>query len=127
MRREDIILETSLKRLLEAYAEHCRRNGLLESSVQLCRKLALRFLKGLEDAGVTEAAGIGLHEVFRACGKATTICLQSIYFYSNTTNLDSSDVGVTCSNAAPAFEKKKSILHEMAKFMKFIKIFVVFT
>ena len=48
---------------------------------------------------------------------------------SNTTNLDSSDegsdiFGVTCSNAAPAFEKKKSVLHEMAKF---IKIFVVFT
>ena len=42
MRREDIILETSLKRLLEAYAEHCRRNGLLESSVQLCRKFSYR-------------------------------------------------------------------------------------
>ena len=43
--------------------------------------------------------------------------------------MDSSDegsdiFGVTCSNAAPAFEKKKSVLHEMAKF---IKIFVVFT
>ena len=63
MRREDIILETPLGRLLEAYADHCRRNGLRESSVQLYRKLALRFLKGLEDAGVTEAAGIGLHEV----------------------------------------------------------------
>lgn len=27
MRREDIILETSLGRLLEAYADHCRRMG----------------------------------------------------------------------------------------------------
>ena len=47
---------------------------------------------------------------------------------SNTTNLDSSDegsdiFGVARSNAAPAFEKK-SVLNEMAKF---IKIFVVFT
>ncbi len=63
MRREDIILETSLRRLLEAYADHCRRNGLREGSVQLYWKLALRFLKGLEDAGVTGAADIGPHEV----------------------------------------------------------------
>ena len=59
MWREDIILETSLGRLLEAYADHCRRNGLREGSVQLYWKLALRFLKGLEDAGVTGAADIG--------------------------------------------------------------------
>ena len=59
MRREGIILETSLGRLLEAYANHCRRNGLRESSVQLYRKLALRFLKGLEDAGVTKWRVLG--------------------------------------------------------------------
>ena len=59
MRREEIILETSLERLLEAYENVCRRNGLRESSVQLYQKLSLRFLKGLENAGVTEAAGIG--------------------------------------------------------------------
>ena len=67
MRREEIILETSLERLLEAYENACRRNGLRESSVQLYRKLSLRFLKGLEDAGVTEAADIGPHEVSCAC------------------------------------------------------------
>ena len=77
MRREDIILETSLGRLLEAYADHCRRNGLRESSVQLYRKLALRFLKGLEDAGVIEAAGIGPHEVSCAC-----LALKSNYYLS---------------------------------------------
>lgn len=77
MRREDIILETPLGRLLEAYADHCRRNGLRESSVQLYRKLALRFLKGLEDAGVTEAAGIGPHEVSCAC-----LALKSNYYLS---------------------------------------------
>ena len=77
MRREEIILETSLGRLLEAYADHCRRNGLRESSVQLYRKLALRFLKGLEDAGVTEAAGIGPHEVSCAC-----LALKSNYYLS---------------------------------------------
>ena len=48
---------------------------------------------------------------------------------SNTTNLDSSNegsdvFGVARSNAAPAFEKKKSVLNEMAKF---IKLFAVFT
>ena len=47
----------------------------------------------------------------------------------NTTNLDSSDegsdiFGVARSNAAPAFEKKKSVLNEMTKL---IKIFAVFT
>ena len=47
----------------------------------------------------------------------------------NTTNLDSSGEGsgifrIARSNAAPAFEKKKSVLNEMAKF---VKIFVVFT
>ena len=47
----------------------------------------------------------------------------------NTTNLDSSDegsdiFGVARSNAASALEKKKSVLNEMAKF---VKIFVVFT
>ena len=77
MRREDIILETSLGRLLEAYADHCRRNGLRESSVQLYRKLALRFLKGLEDAGVIEAAGIGPHEVSCTC-----LALKSNYYLS---------------------------------------------
>ena len=77
MRREDIILETSLGRLLEAYADHCRRNGLREGSVQLYWKLALRFLKGLEDAGVTGAADIGPHEVFCAC-----LALKSNYYLS---------------------------------------------
>ena len=77
MRREDIILETSLGRLLEAYADHCRRNGLRESSVQLYWKLALRFLKGLEDAGVTGAADIGPHEVSCAC-----LALKSNYYLS---------------------------------------------
>ena len=77
MRREDIILETPLGRLLEAYADHCRRNGLRESSVQLYRKLSLRFLKGLEDAGVTEAADIGPHEVSCAC-----LALKSNYYLS---------------------------------------------
>ena len=48
---------------------------------------------------------------------------------SNTANLDSSDegsdiFGVARGNAAPAFEEKKSVLNEMAKF---VKIFVVFT
>ena len=61
MRREEIVLETSLERLLGAYEDYCRRNELRESSVQLYRKLSLRFLKGLEDAGVTEAADIGPH------------------------------------------------------------------
>lgn len=77
MRREDIILETSLGRLLEAYADHCRRNGLREGSVQLYWKLALRFLKGLEDAGVTGAADIGPHEVSCAC-----LALKSNYYLS---------------------------------------------
>ena len=77
MRREDIILETSLRRLLEAYADHCRRNGLREGSVQLYWKLALRFLKGLEDAGVTGAADIGPHEVSCAC-----LALKSNYYLS---------------------------------------------
>ena len=77
MRREDIILETPLGRLLEAYADHCRRSGLRESSVQLYRKLSLRFLKGLEDAGVTEAADIGPHEVSCAC-----LALKSNYYLS---------------------------------------------
>ena len=77
MRREDIILETSLERLLEAYEDHCRRNGLRESSVQVYQKLSLRFLKGLEDAGVTEAADIGPHEVSRAC-----LVLKSNYYLS---------------------------------------------
>lgn len=77
MRREDIILETSLGRLLEAYADHCRRNGLREGSVQLYWKLALRFLKGLEDAGVTGAADIGPHEVSSAC-----LALKSNYYLS---------------------------------------------
>ena len=77
MRREDIILETSLGRLLEAYADHCRRNGLRESSVQLYWKLAQRFLKGLEDAGVTGAADIGPHEVSCAC-----LALKSNYYLS---------------------------------------------
>ena len=48
---------------------------------------------------------------------------------SNAANLDSNDegsdiFGVARSNAAPALEKKKSVLNEMAKF---VKIFVVFT
>ncbi len=48
---------------------------------------------------------------------------------SNTTNLDSSDEGsnifsVSRSNAAPTFEKKKSVLNEMTKF---VKIFIEFT
>ena len=48
---------------------------------------------------------------------------------SNTTNLDSSGEGsgifrIARSNATPAFEKKKSVLNEMAKF---IKLFAVFT
>lgn len=77
MRREDIILETSLGRLLEAYADHCRRNGLREGSVQLYWKLAQRFLKGLEDAGVTGAADIGPHEVSCAC-----LALKSNYYLS---------------------------------------------
>lgn len=77
MRREDIILETSLEGLLEAYENHCRRNELRESSVQLYQKLSLRFLKGLEDAGVTEAADIGPHEVSRAC-----LALKSNYYLS---------------------------------------------
>lgn len=47
----------------------------------------------------------------------------------NTTNLDSSGegsgiFGVARSNAAPPFEKKKSVLNEMTKL---IKIFAVFT
>ena len=78
MRREDIILETSLGRLLEAYADHCRRNGLREGSVQLYWKLAQRFLKGLEDAGVTGAADIGPHEVSCAC-----LALKSNYYLSD--------------------------------------------
>lgn len=77
MRREEIILETSLERLLEAYENACRRNGLRESSVQLYRKLSLRFLKGLEDAGVTEVADIGPHEVSCAC-----LALKSNYYLS---------------------------------------------
>ncbi len=48
---------------------------------------------------------------------------------SNTTNLDSSDEGsdifsAARSNAAPTFEKKKSVLNEMTKF---VKIFIEFT
>ena len=70
-------LITSLGRLLEAYADHCRRNGLREGSVQLYWKLALRFLKGLEDAGVTGAADIGPHEVSCAC-----LALKSNYYLS---------------------------------------------
>ena len=66
-----------LGRLLEAYADHCRRNGLREGSVQLYWKLALRFLKGLEDAGVTGAADIGPHEVSCAC-----LALKSNYYLS---------------------------------------------
>ena len=77
MRRENIILETSLERLLGAYEDYCRRNGLRESSVQLYQKLSLRFLKGLEDAGVTEVADIGPHEVSRAC-----LALKSNYYLS---------------------------------------------
>ena len=77
MRREEIILEPSLGRLLEVYADHCRRNGLRESSVQLYRKLALRFLKGLEDAEVTGVADIGPHEVSCAC-----LALKSTYYLS---------------------------------------------
>ena len=77
MRREEIILETSLERLLEAYENACRRNGLRESSVQLYRKLSLRFLKGLEDAGVTEVADIGPHEFSCAC-----LALKSNYYLS---------------------------------------------
>ena len=77
MRRENIILETSLERLLGAYEDYCRRNGLRESSVQVYQKLSLRFLKGLEDAGVTEVADIGPHEVSRAC-----LALKSNYYLS---------------------------------------------
>ncbi len=77
MRREDIILQTSLEGILGTYEEHCRRNGLRESSVQVYRKLTLRFLKGLEDAGVTEAEDIGPHEVSRAC-----LALKSNYYLS---------------------------------------------
>ena len=77
MRRGDIILETSLGRLLEAYADYCRRSGLRESGVQLYQKLSLRSLKGLEDAGVTEAAGIGPHEV--SCAR---LALKSNYYLS---------------------------------------------
>ncbi len=77
MRREDIILQTSLERLLGAYEDHCRRNGLRESSVQVYKKLSLRFLKGLEDAGVTKAEEIGPHEVCRAC-----LALKSNYYLS---------------------------------------------
>ena len=77
MRREDIILETSLGRLLEAYADHCRRNGLREGSVQLYWKLALRFLKGLEAAGVTGAADVGPAEGSCAC-----LALKSNYYLS---------------------------------------------
>lgn len=77
MRREEIVLETSLERLLGAYEDYCRRNELRESSVQLYRKLSLRFLKGLEDAGVTEAADIGPHEVSCAC-----LALKSNYYLS---------------------------------------------
>ena len=84
MRRDDIILETSLGRLLEAYADHCGRNGLRESSVQLYRKLALRFLKGLEDAGVTESAGIGPHEVFCTCLalKSNLLSVRNPYIFA---------------------------------------------
>ena len=77
MRRENIILETSLERLLGVYEDYCRRNGLRESSVQVYQKLSLRFLKGLEDAGVTEVADIGPHEVSRAC-----LALKSNYYLS---------------------------------------------
>ena len=64
------------------------------------------------------------------CGRILFYMVSSIKKEpnGNTTNLDSSDegsdiFGVARSNAAPAFEKK-SVLNEMAKF---IKIFVVFT
>ncbi len=77
MRREDIILRTSLERLLGAYEDYCRRNGLRESSVQVYKKLGLRFLKGLEDAGVAEAEDIGPHEVSCAC-----LALKSNYYLS---------------------------------------------
>ena len=84
MRREDIILKTPLGRLLEAYADHCRRNGLRESSVQLYRKLALRFLKGLEDAGVAESAGIGPHEVSCTCLalKSNLLSVRNPYIFA---------------------------------------------
>lgn len=77
MRREEIILQTSLEKLLEEYEDYCRRNGLRKSSVQLYKKLSLRFLKGLEDAGVTEAKDIGAHEVSHAC-----LALKSNYYLS---------------------------------------------
>ena len=49
MKRENVVLQTGLKKLSGQYEKHCREKGLKDSSIQLYMKLGITEVGGLLD------------------------------------------------------------------------------
>ena len=71
------LLPAGLETLLNDYRNHCRRNGLRESSINLCTKVDRWFLLSLSVNGCTTAGHINAGQVTAAC-----LSLQSNYYLS---------------------------------------------
>ena len=70
-------LPPGMEQLLSDYAEHCRQNGLRESSIELCLKISGWFLRSLAALGCNHAEEINAKNVGAAC-----LALKSNYYLS---------------------------------------------
>ena len=72
-------LPQALEDLLINYRQHCMRNGLRESSIELCLKIDRWFVENLSVVGCESAAQIDAGKVTAAC-----LALKSNFYLSTT-------------------------------------------